>query len=126
MHRCQSFCHNQRINLNEYKQIAKHELFHDGGSCRRNQSIDLFCKSLICSANQWTVFCIIGTSVMRDSRRSSSTYTHSMFLDIAKHFFFYVAFLLRIFLIHTTAGKRGGSFLRFFLSLPLALQTRNH
>ena len=40
---------------------------------------------LICSANQWTVFCIIGTSIMKDSRRSSSTYTESLFLYVIKH-----------------------------------------
>ena len=40
---------------------------------------------LICSANQWTGFCIIGTSVMKDSRRSSSTYTESLFLHVVKH-----------------------------------------
>ena len=28
---------------------------------------------LICSANQWTGFCIIGTSIIKDSRCSSST-----------------------------------------------------
>ena len=40
---------------------------------------------LICSAKQWTGFCIIGTSVMKDSRRSSSLYTESLFLLVLKH-----------------------------------------
>ena len=68
MHRSQLFCHNQGIYLNEY-----------GSSCQIETS------PLICSANQWTGFCIIGTSVMKDSRRSSSTYTESLFLHVVKH-----------------------------------------
>ena len=69
MHRCQLFCHNQEIYLNEHMQVAKHWLFHDGGSGRIETS------PLICSANQWTGFCIIGTSVMEDSRCSSHSHT---------------------------------------------------
>ena len=45
----------------------------------------------ICSADQRTGFCIIETSVMKDSRRSSSTYTKSLFLHVVEHnvlFFF--------------------------------------
>ena len=34
MHRCQLSCHNQGLYLNENMQVAKHYLFHDGGSCR--------------------------------------------------------------------------------------------
>ena len=40
---------------------------------------------MICSANEWTGFCIIGTSVMKDSRRSSLTYIKSLFLHVVKH-----------------------------------------
>ena len=50
MHSCQLFRHNHEIYLNEYIQVAKHELFYDGGSCRIETS------PLICSANQWTGF----------------------------------------------------------------------
>ena len=53
MHRYQLFCHNQGIYLNEYMQVAKRQLFHDGGSCRIETS------PLICSADQWTDFCIV-------------------------------------------------------------------
>ena len=60
-------------------QVAKHLLFHDGDSCRIEIS------PLICSGNQWTGFCIIETSVMKDSRHSSSTYTESLFLHVLKH-----------------------------------------
>ena len=66
---------------------------------------------LIYYANQWTGFCLIGISIMKDSRRSSSTYTESLFLHVVKHnllfllFFFYLAFLSRIFTIHRTAGE---------------------
>ena len=60
-------------------EVAKHELFHDGGSCRIQTS------ALICSANQWTDFCTIGISVVKDSRRSSSTYAGSLFLHVVKH-----------------------------------------
>ena len=115
MHRSQLFCNNQGIYLNEY-----------GSSCQIETS------PLICSANQWTGFCIIGTSVMKDSRRSSSTYTESLFLHVVKHnllflfLFFYLAFLSRIFTIHRTAGEGGGYLLIFFLPLPPASQTMRH
>ena len=46
-------------------QVAKHQLFNDVGLCRIETS------PLICSANQETGFCIIGTPVMKESRRSS-------------------------------------------------------
>ena len=85
---------------------------------------------LICSANQWTVFCIIGTSIMKDSRRSSSTYTESLFLHVVKHnllflfqFFFLSGFFSRIFTIHRTAGEGGDYLLTSFLPLPPASQT---
>ena len=88
---------------------------------------------LICSANQWTVFCIIGTSIMKDSRRSSSTYTESLFLYVVKHnlvflfqFFFLSGFFSQIFSIHRTAGEGGDYLLIFFLPLPLASQTLRH
>ena len=77
MHRSQLFCHNQWIYLNEY-----------GSSCQIETS------PLICSANQWTGFCIIGTSVMKDSRRSSSTYTESLFLHVVKHNLLFLFFFL--------------------------------
>ena len=53
---------------------------------------------MTCSASPCTNFCIIGTSVMNDSRRSSSTYTESgMLLHVVKHlpflFFFSICFL---------------------------------
>ena len=60
-------------------QVAKHYLFNDRGSCCIETS------PLICSKNQWTGFCIIGTSVMKDLRRSSSTYTESLLLHVVKH-----------------------------------------
>ena len=99
MHRCQLFCHNQGIYLNEY-----------GSSCQIETS------PLICSANHWTGFCIIGTSVMKDSRCSLSTYTT---LRVCSHmlssiiyflllFFFYLDFVSRIFTIHRTACEGGG------------------
>ena len=113
MHRSQLFCHNQGIYLNEY-----------GSSCQIETS------PLICSANQWTGFCIIGTSVMKDSRRSSSTYTESLFLHVVKHdlffFLFSLAFLSQIFTIHRTAGEGGGYLLIFFQPLPSASQTLRH
>ena len=63
MHRCQLFCHNQGIYLNEYMDVAKRQLFYDGGSCLKETG------TLTCSANQWSGFCIIGISVMKDSKR---------------------------------------------------------
>ena len=80
-------------------QVAKHQLFHDGRSCRIETS------PLICSANQWTGLCIIGTSVIKDSRRSSSTILRESVLTCCKAYFnfvilfFYLAFLSRIFTI---------------------------
>ena len=61
---------------------------HDTRSCCIETSL------LICSANQWTGFCIIGTSVMKDSRRSSSTYTESLFLHVVKHNLLFLFFFL--------------------------------
>ena len=123
MHRCQLFCHNQEIYLNEYMQVAKHYLFHDGSSCRIKTG------PLICSADHWTGFCIIGTSFMKDSIRSSSTYSESLFLRVVRHnllffvFVFYLAFLSQIFMNHRTAGEEEGFRLICILPLPPALQT---
>ena len=82
------------------------------------------------SANHFTGFCIIRTSIMKDLRSSSSTYLESLFLHVAKHnlllfvcFFFYLAFLSQIFIIHRTAGEGRGYFLISFLPLPPAPQT---
>ena len=96
MQRCQLFCHNQGIYLNEYMQEAMHYLFHDGGSCRIETS------PLICSANQWTVFCIVGTYIMKDSRPLSSTYTESLFLHVVKHslLFCFIFFLFAYLFIY--------------------------
>ena len=90
MYRCQSFCHNQGRYLNEYMQVVYriNSFFHDGGSCRIETS------SLIFSANQWTGFCIIGTSDMKDSRRSSSTCTESLFLHVVKYNLLFLFFFL--------------------------------
>ena len=82
MRRCQLFCHNQWKYLNEYMQAAQHHLFYDGGSCLIETS------PLICSANQWTGFCIIGISAIKDSRYSSSTYTKSLFLHVKHNLLF--------------------------------------
>ena len=76
MHRCQLFFHNQGIHLNEYMQVVKDEL---GGSCRIETS------RLICSVNQRSDLSTTGTSVMKTSGRSSSTYTESLFLHVVNH-----------------------------------------
>ena len=58
---------------------------------------------------------------MKDSRRSSSTYTESLFLHVVKSnllFFFYLAFLSRIFTIHRTAGKGGLYLVLLFTTSP--------
>ena len=119
MHRCLLLCYNRGIYLNEYMQVAKHQLFHDGGSC----GIETF--PLICSANRWTGFCIIGSSAMKDSRCSLSTY-ESLFLHVVKHNLLFLSFFLsgfssRIFTIHRTAGERGGY--SFLLSTTFTLFT---
>ena len=106
----------------------------------KHQSINSFMTEVLllsCSANQWTGFWIIRTSVMTDSRRSSWTQTKSLFLHPKSIIFFfcfvlflfcflYLAFLSRIFTIHRTAGERGGYLIIFFLPLPPASQTRRH
>ena len=81
MHKCQLFCHNQGIYLNQYMKVQSINsfIFHNGGPCRIETS------PLICSVNQWTGFCMIWTSVMKYSRRSSSTYNESLFLHVVKH-----------------------------------------
>ena len=109
-------------------QVAKHQLFHHGGSCLIETS------PLICSANQWTGFCIIGTSFMKDSRRASSTYTKSLFLHVVKNiflflflfFFVHLACLSRILTNHRATGEGGGYLLKPFLPIPPASQTLKH
>ena len=88
MYRCLLLCYNRGIYFNEYMQVAKHQLFLDGGSC----GIETF--PLICSANRWTGFCIIGSSAMKDSRCSSSTYNESLFLYVVKHNLLFLSFFL--------------------------------
>ena len=63
---------------------------------------------MICSANQWTDFCTIGTSIVKDSRRSSSTYTDSLFLHVVKHNLFFFFFLSGFSFtnIHDSQGSR--------------------
>ena len=92
----------------------------------KHQSINSFMTEILvlsCSANQWTGFCIIRTSVMKDSRLSSCTQTKSLFLHAKSIIFFfcfvlfcffYLAFLSRLFTIHRTAGERGGYLIFFF------------
>ena len=75
---------------------------------------------------------------MKDSRRSSSTYTADLFLHVVKHnvhflFFLLYGFLSRIFTIHMTAeeegaggGGEGGYLLISFLPLPPASQSLRH
>ena len=111
MHRCQLFCHNQGIYLNEKYNISRIET-----------------SPLICSANQWTGFCIIGTSVMKDSRRSSSTYTESLFLHVVKHNLLFFVFFLSGFSFTNIYDSqdsrwRGGYLLISFLPLPPGPQT---
>ena len=93
----------------------------------RNQSIDLFCKFVL-----QICFCIIGTLIMNDSRRSSSTYTESLVLHVAKYnlifllCFFLYGFSFTYIHIHRTAGWGGGCLLISFLPLPPASQTLKH
>ena len=131
MHRCQLFCHNQEIYLNEHMQVAKHWLFHDGGSGRIETS------PLICSANQWTGFCIIGTSVMEDSRCSSHSHTprvcsyvlQSIICFFCFSFFFLSGFSLTniLFISFISLYPLYPSHLFIsFLPLPPASQTLGH
>ena len=49
---------------------------------------------------------------------------HLKFLkDCLPHFFFYLGFLSRTFMIHRTAGEGGGYLFNSFLPLPSASQT---
>ena len=66
MHKCQLFCHNQGIYLDEFMQVVKHYLFHDGGACCIEISL------LIGSENQWSGFYMIRAYVMKESRCSST------------------------------------------------------
>ena len=122
MHRSQLFCHNQGIYLNKYM----HLLFYEGGSCRIETSL------LICSETK-TGFCIIEFSIVKDSRRSSSTYNESLFSHVVSHnllfffsFFFYLAFFSRILSIHRTVGEGGDYLLVSFLPLPPPSQVLIH
>ena len=72
---------------------------------------------LICYANQWTGFCLIGISIMKDSRRSSSTYTESLFLHVVKHNLLLFFSIWHFF--HEYTRFTGGGYLFIpFLSLP--------
>ena len=60
----------------------------------------------------WTRFCMIRASIMKDSRHSSSTYKESLFLHVVRHIllffvlvFFSVFFFSWIFSIHRTVGE---------------------
>ena len=53
--------------------IIEHEFFHDGGPYRIETS------PLICSANRWTGFCMIGTAVMKELM---GWFTHKTKLEI--------------------------------------------
>ena len=103
------------VIIKEY--ILMHSLFHGGGPCRR--SLSKVPSPMICRANQWTGFYMIGTSIMKELRRSSP-------IILRKSVFFLSGFLSRIFTIHRTAGERRGYLLISFLPLPLALQTLRH
>ena len=89
MYRCQLFCHNQGICLNEYMQVAKHQLFHDRGFCLIETS------PMICSENPWT-----GRDLHHErfTRCSSSSYTKSLFLHV-KHdlLFLFLLFFIWLF-----------------------------
>ena len=118
MRRCRLLCRNQGIYLDEYIQVTKHKLFHEGDSCRIETS------PLICSANQYTDFYTIGTSLMKELRRSSPIILRKSVLTCRKaeitffgFFFFCLGFLSQIFTIHRAAGE-GGSYL-FIFFLPL-------
>ena len=80
MHRYKLFCHTQGLCFNQWIHASSKALTLSWRRflSYRNQSIDLFC-------NQWTGFCIIGTSVMKDSRRRSSACIESLFLHVVKH-----------------------------------------
>ena len=69
-----------------------HQLFYEGGSCRIETSL------LICSETK-TGFCIIEFSIVKDSRRSSSTYTESLFSHVVNHnlLFFFSFFSIWLF-----------------------------
>ena len=58
-HRCRLFCHNQGIYIDEYTQALT-------VSCR---SCRIETSPMICSANQWTSFYMIGTTLMKELRR---------------------------------------------------------
>ena len=78
---------------------------------------------MICSANEWTGFCIIGTFFMKDSRCCSSTYTKSLFLHVVKDvllfllFFFVSGFSFTSIHYSQNSRLRGGlfPFYRFYL-----------
>ena len=127
MHRCQLFCRNQGIYLDEYMQVGWHWLFHDEGACRIKAGL------LIYSGNQWSGFNMRGTSVMKESRCTSPIIHRKSVLTCCKAefaflfcFFFYLTFLSQIFTTHRTAGEGKGYLLISFLPLPPTSQTIRH
>ena len=80
MHRCRLFCHRQGVYLDELTQVTKQQPFHMSLSIR--------------SVNQCTGFYMIGTSVMKELRRSSPIILRKSFLKRCKaDFAFFIFFL---------------------------------
>ena len=78
--------------LTPWKHDYDDELFLRNIDCQRswrslsyrNQSIDLFCKSLICSANHWTGFYMIGISHILDIGRAGFDSTQNLNSDFVE------------------------------------------
>ena len=91
-------------------------------SSYRNQSTDLLCKSADC-------FYTIGTSVMKELRRSSPILLRKSALKCRRTelaFFIYLRFLSQTSTIHKTAGEGGSYLFMSFLPLPPASETLRH
>ena len=111
------------MNTCKQQSINSFTLSWQRSSSYRNQSIDLFCRSMDCLLyNRDLRHERFKTLFIHIHRRSVLTCCKAEFVFFF-FFVFYLAFLSRIFTIHRTAGEGEGYFPILFLTLPPALQT---
>ena len=113
--RCQLFCHNQGIYLNEYIQVAKHLLFQNG-------SLSLMFPCPLLLSKLVTGSRVMGTSIMKESRCYSSIIHRTSILTYCKASFAFFVFFFSVWLSFTNIHVSQDSTWRERLS-PYILST---